>query len=102
MYAICRTTGRPSYFNAKVKYDTRHEHRKEDLPHIKFCRRAPVRQDDLRRLHLREQPVGTWADQIPPRTILAKSEGTRKISIDQCTPGLRATTIMGMGAHCTC
>eukprot|EP00959_Pyramimonas_sp_CCMP1952_P145082 3037635-Pyramimonas_sp.AAC.1 len=28
---ICRTTGLPSHSNAKVNYDTWHEHHKEDL-----------------------------------------------------------------------
>eukprot|EP00959_Pyramimonas_sp_CCMP1952_P307695 6440178-Pyramimonas_sp.AAC.1 len=32
----CRTIGLPSYFNARVNYDTWYEHHKEDLPHIKF------------------------------------------------------------------
>eukprot|EP00959_Pyramimonas_sp_CCMP1952_P079010 1651760-Pyramimonas_sp.AAC.1 len=30
----CRTTGLPSYFNAKVNCDTWYEHHNEDLPHI--------------------------------------------------------------------
>eukprot|EP00959_Pyramimonas_sp_CCMP1952_P115595 2416499-Pyramimonas_sp.AAC.1 len=55
----CRTTGLPSYFNAKVNYDTWHEHHQEDLPHIKFCGKVAVRQNYLRRFHFREQPVGT-------------------------------------------
>eukprot|EP00959_Pyramimonas_sp_CCMP1952_P180665 3777498-Pyramimonas_sp.AAC.1 len=29
-----RTTGLPSYFNAKVNYNTWHDHHKEDLPRI--------------------------------------------------------------------
>eukprot|EP00959_Pyramimonas_sp_CCMP1952_P312896 6549454-Pyramimonas_sp.AAC.1 len=64
----CRTSGLPSYFNAKVNYDTWHEHHKEDLPHIKLCEKVAVRQNELRRFYLREQTVGTWADQIPPWT----------------------------------
>eukprot|EP00959_Pyramimonas_sp_CCMP1952_P298665 6247017-Pyramimonas_sp.AAC.1 len=74
----CRTTGLPSYFNAQVKYETWHEHRKADLPHIKFCGKVAVRQNDLRKFYLREQPVGALVDQIPPLTTLAKSKGICK------------------------
>eukprot|EP00959_Pyramimonas_sp_CCMP1952_P410303 8598945-Pyramimonas_sp.AAC.1 len=70
------------YFNAEVNYDTWYEHHTGYLPHIKLCGRAAVRRDDLRRFHLREQPVGTWLGEIPPWTTLAKRERTRKISID--------------------
>ena len=52
----CRTTGLPSYFNSQVNYDTWYEHHEEDLPHIKFCGEVAVRQDDLQRFYLREQP----------------------------------------------
>eukprot|EP00959_Pyramimonas_sp_CCMP1952_P342012 7164889-Pyramimonas_sp.AAC.1 len=58
----CRATGLPSYFKAKVNYDTWHEHHNEDLPRITFC----------------GKPVGTWVDQIPPWTTLANSTGTCK------------------------
>eukprot|EP00959_Pyramimonas_sp_CCMP1952_P048698 1017136-Pyramimonas_sp.AAC.2 len=85
----CRTTGLPSYFNSQVKYDTWHEHHKEDLPHIKLCGKVALRQNDLRRFYLREQPVGTWVDQIPPWTPLAKCKGACKMNMDQCTTGLR-------------
>eukprot|EP00959_Pyramimonas_sp_CCMP1952_P381351 7990798-Pyramimonas_sp.AAC.1 len=74
----CRTTGLPSYFNAKVNYDTWHEHPKEDLPGIKLCGEVAARQTCLRRFYLREQPVGTWVDQIPPWITLANSKGTCK------------------------
>eukprot|EP00959_Pyramimonas_sp_CCMP1952_P028164 591121-Pyramimonas_sp.AAC.1 len=43
----CRTTGLPSHFNAKVKYDTWHEHHKEDLPHFKLCGKMAVIFDDF-------------------------------------------------------
>eukprot|EP00959_Pyramimonas_sp_CCMP1952_P108414 2266942-Pyramimonas_sp.AAC.1 len=56
----CRTTGLLSYFAAKVNYGTWHEHHKEDLPRIKFCGKVAVRQNDLRRFYLGEQPSGTW------------------------------------------
>eukprot|EP00959_Pyramimonas_sp_CCMP1952_P083751 1751318-Pyramimonas_sp.AAC.1 len=48
-----------------------------------------MRQNDLPRLDLREQPVGTWVDQIPPWTTLAKCWGTCKVNMDQCTTCLR-------------
>eukprot|EP00959_Pyramimonas_sp_CCMP1952_P132136 2762840-Pyramimonas_sp.AAC.1 len=85
----CRKTGLPSYFNAKVNHDTWHEHHKEDLPRIKFCGKVAVRQNDVRRFCLREQPVGTRVDQIPPWTTLANGKGTCKVHMDQCTTGLR-------------
>eukprot|EP00959_Pyramimonas_sp_CCMP1952_P133752 2797046-Pyramimonas_sp.AAC.1 len=84
-----RTTGLPSYFNAKVNYDTWRGHHKADLPHIKFCGKVAVRQHNLRRFYLGEQPVGTRVDQIPPCATLAKSKGTCKVNMDQCTTGLR-------------
>eukprot|EP00959_Pyramimonas_sp_CCMP1952_P133038 2781332-Pyramimonas_sp.AAC.1 len=84
----CRTTGLPSYFNAKVNCDIRHAHHIEDLPHIKFCGKVAVRQNDIRRFYLREQPVGTWVDQIPPWTTFAKDKGTCKVNVDQCATGL--------------
>eukprot|EP00959_Pyramimonas_sp_CCMP1952_P104516 2184656-Pyramimonas_sp.AAC.1 len=71
-----RTIGLPFYFNAQVNYDTWYEHHKQDLPHIKLCGKVAMRQDDLRRFDLREQPVGTWVDQIPPWTTLANRKGT--------------------------
>eukprot|EP00959_Pyramimonas_sp_CCMP1952_P108906 2277276-Pyramimonas_sp.AAC.1 len=74
----CRTTGLPSYLDAKVNYDTWHEHHKEDLPHIKFSGKVVVCQTYLRRFYVREQPVGTRVDQIPPWTTLANSRGTCK------------------------
>eukprot|EP00959_Pyramimonas_sp_CCMP1952_P385727 8083902-Pyramimonas_sp.AAC.1 len=48
-----------------------------------------IRQNDLRRFYLREQPVGTWVGQIPPWTTLATCKGTCKVTMDQCTTGLR-------------
>eukprot|EP00959_Pyramimonas_sp_CCMP1952_P398748 8355344-Pyramimonas_sp.AAC.1 len=63
---------------ALVNYDTWHEHPKGELPRIKFCGKMATGQSDLRRFYLREQPVSTWVDQIPPWTTLAKSKGTCK------------------------
>ena len=37
---------------------------------------------------LREQPSGTWIDEIPPWTALAKRKVTRKAIMDQCCTGL--------------
>eukprot|EP00959_Pyramimonas_sp_CCMP1952_P183491 3836578-Pyramimonas_sp.AAC.1 len=82
-------TGLPSCFKSQANYDTWHEHHKEDLPHIKFCGKVLIRQDDLRRFYLQEQAVGTWVDQIPPWTALATCEGICKVTMDQCTTGLR-------------
>eukprot|EP00959_Pyramimonas_sp_CCMP1952_P205696 4301586-Pyramimonas_sp.AAC.1 len=56
----CRTTGLPSYSNSQANFDALHEHHKEDLPHIKFCGKVALRQNDLRRFYSREQPLGTW------------------------------------------
>eukprot|EP00959_Pyramimonas_sp_CCMP1952_P167930 3509342-Pyramimonas_sp.AAC.1 len=79
----------PPYFNSKVNYDTLHEHQNEDLPHINICGKVAVRQNQRRRFYLREQPVGTRVDQIPPWTTLANSKGIFKVSMAQCTTGLR-------------
>eukprot|EP00959_Pyramimonas_sp_CCMP1952_P027778 582940-Pyramimonas_sp.AAC.1 len=87
----CITTGLPPYFNAKVNYDKRHEHRKEDLPRIKFCGKVAARQNDLRRFYLGEQPLGTWAGQIRPWTTLVKSKGTCQVNMDQHTTGSRGS-----------
>eukprot|EP00959_Pyramimonas_sp_CCMP1952_P102315 2140319-Pyramimonas_sp.AAC.1 len=84
-----RTTGLPSYINAQVNSDTWYEQHKEDLPHIKIYGQVAIRQNDLRWIYLREQPVGTWVDQIPPLTALAKCTGTCKVNLDQRTTGLR-------------
>eukprot|EP00959_Pyramimonas_sp_CCMP1952_P357414 7484270-Pyramimonas_sp.AAC.1 len=44
---------------------------------------------DFRLSYLRERPVGTWVDEIPSWITLAQREGICKISMDQCTTGLR-------------
>eukprot|EP00959_Pyramimonas_sp_CCMP1952_P026467 555207-Pyramimonas_sp.AAC.1 len=85
----CRKTGLPPYCNAKVNSDTWHEHHKGDLPHIKLCGKVAVRQHDIRRFFLREQPVRTWVDQMPPWTTLAKSKGICKVNMGPCTTGSR-------------
>eukprot|EP00959_Pyramimonas_sp_CCMP1952_P038358 802406-Pyramimonas_sp.AAC.1 len=72
----CRKTGPHSYFKPQGNHDAWHEHYQEDLPRIKLCGKVAVRQNDLRRFYLREQPVGTWVDQTPPWTTLAKCKGT--------------------------
>ena len=85
----CRTTGRPSYFNAQVNYTTWLKHHNEDLPHIKFCGTAAIIQDNLGRYFLREQPTGTWVDQIDPWPTLANKSHIAKTNIDQCATGLK-------------
>ena len=62
----CRATCLPSCFNANVNYETWHERHQEDLPRITFCGKVATLQDDLRRLFVREQPVGTWVHEMPP------------------------------------
>eukprot|EP00959_Pyramimonas_sp_CCMP1952_P353834 7413390-Pyramimonas_sp.AAC.1 len=49
----CRTNGLPPYFKPQVNYDTWYEHHKEDLPHIRFCGKVAMRQNDLQRCYLR-------------------------------------------------
>eukprot|EP00959_Pyramimonas_sp_CCMP1952_P388589 8142425-Pyramimonas_sp.AAC.1 len=78
-----RTTGLPSYFKSHVNYGTCHANHEEDLPHIKFCGRVAIRQKDPRGFCSREQPVGTWVDQIPPWTTLATCKGTCNMNMDQ-------------------
>ena len=85
----CRTTGPPSYFNAQANYNTWKAHHKEDLPHIMFCGWVAMKQDDLGRWYLREQPTGTWVDEIQPWKELAQRNHIVSIGIDQCATGLR-------------
>ena len=84
----CRTTGPLSHFNAQVNYETWNAHHQEDLPHIKFCGKVALLQDDLHRFFLREQPRGTWIDEIPPWSTLAERKVTCKAIMDQCCTGL--------------
>eukprot|EP00959_Pyramimonas_sp_CCMP1952_P101938 2131854-Pyramimonas_sp.AAC.1 len=56
----CRTTGPPSYYTCKVNHSTWEQHHKEDLPHITYCGKIAVTQDNARRWFIREQPTGTW------------------------------------------
>eukprot|EP00959_Pyramimonas_sp_CCMP1952_P072370 1511591-Pyramimonas_sp.AAC.1 len=84
-----RTTGLPSYFNPQVNFDSLHEHHNEDLPHIQFCGKDAILQNDVRQFYLQEQPVGIWVDQIPLWTTLAKRKGTCKVNLDQYTTRLR-------------
>ena len=72
-----------------INYDTWLKHHLEDLPHIKFAAEVALLQDDLNRYYLREQPRGTWVDQIPPWTDVVKRGNTHKVTMDQCTTGLR-------------
>ena len=85
----CRTTRLPSYFNAQVNYETWLEHHKEDLPHITFCGVVATLQYDKDRYFLREQPTGTWVDEIEPWKILSCRDNLLKINIDQCMTGLK-------------
>ena len=89
----CRTTGLPSYFNAQVNYETWLLHHNEDLPHIKFCGRIAILQDDLKRHYLREQPRGTWVDEIEPWDKLILRPNTVKTHFDQCAAGLTLSLI---------
>eukprot|EP00959_Pyramimonas_sp_CCMP1952_P148850 3113808-Pyramimonas_sp.AAC.1 len=47
-----------------------------------FGGKATIRQIDLRRFYLREQPVGTWVDHRPPWTSLPTCKGTCKVNMD--------------------
>eukprot|EP00959_Pyramimonas_sp_CCMP1952_P000207 3966-Pyramimonas_sp.AAC.1 len=47
-----------------------------------------MRQDDLRRLYLRGQSVGTLVHEILPWATLATCNGTCKVHMGQCTTGL--------------
>eukprot|EP00959_Pyramimonas_sp_CCMP1952_P008357 174753-Pyramimonas_sp.AAC.1 len=45
----CRTTGPPSYYNYKANHSTWEQHHKEGLPHITYCGKIAVTQDNARR-----------------------------------------------------
>ena len=62
----CRTTGRNSYYNSKMYPDTWRRHHEEDLPHIRYCGKVALKHMSLKRFFLREQPAGTWIDDIGP------------------------------------
>ena len=85
----CRSTGPRSYLNAQINPETWNEHHKTDLPHIKFCGRIAMIQDDLDRFWMREQPSGTWVDEIYPWTQVIRQPGFNKVTFDQCMTGLK-------------
>eukprot|EP00959_Pyramimonas_sp_CCMP1952_P031410 658720-Pyramimonas_sp.AAC.1 len=51
--------------------NTWEQHYKEDLPHITYCGKIAVTQDNARRWFIREQFTGRWVDDIPPWKELA-------------------------------
>jgi hypothetical protein len=84
----CRSTGKLSNFNAIHYHDTWDAHHKEDLPHIKLCGAVAEKQMELNRYWLREQPTGTWIDEIEPWSRVAKHKDVIHVLHDQCMTGL--------------
>ena len=70
-------------------YDTWNQRHQEDLLHIKFCGQVALKQMQLGRFFLREQPTGTWIDQIPPWTIVIAHESVVTQTMDQCMTGAK-------------
>ena len=85
----CRTTGRNSYYNSVMNEDTWKRHHEEDLPHITYCAKVALKQLSLKRFFLREQPVGTWIDEIKPWTQVHSDPTVVKVNMDQCMAGAK-------------
>ena len=85
----CRTTGRNSYYNSMMHYDTWQSHHQEGLPPINYCGHVAHTQIKKGRYFLREQPEGTWIDHIPPWTAVSEATTVYKITMDQCMVGCK-------------
>ena len=85
----CRSTGRNSHYNAVMNRETWLRHHEEDLPHIQYCGRVALLQMELKRYWMREQPVGTWIDEISPWPQVHAHEEVIAHNMDQCMAGAR-------------
>jgi len=83
----CRTTGRNSYYNSIMNYDTWKKHHVEDLPHIKYCGEVAHKQMKRGRYFMREQPLGTWIDDMSPWYEIWYGSECIKTTVDQCMAG---------------
>ena len=62
-------------------------HHQEDLPHIRYCGKVSLKQMSLKRFFLREQPVGTWIDDIDPWPKVRSDPSVTAQNMDQCMAG---------------
>ena len=67
--------------------DTWNRHHQEDLPHIRYCGKVALKQMSLKRFFLREQPVGTWIDDIDPWPKVRSDPSVTAQNMDQCMAG---------------
>ena len=87
----CRTTGRNSYYNSIMHYDTWQRHHLQDLPHIQCCGAVALKQIQLGRDFLRAQPSGTWIDHIEPWPQVVSHDDVVIQGMDQCMAGCKTT-----------
>ena len=80
----CRTVGRNSYYNSVMYHDTWKQHHQEDLPHLQYCGQVALKQMKMGRFFLREQPVGTWIDDIEPWPEVQSDDTVVTQNMDQC------------------
>ena len=85
----CRSVGKFSNINAIKYHDTWRRHHEEDLPHIRFCGKVALRQRSYDRHWLREQPEGSWIDDIAPWDEVARQPGVVSCLMDQCMGGCK-------------
>ena len=83
----CRRTGPSTDCNYCHYYETWYQHHEQDNPHIKFCAIVCLFQIKKRRAYLREQPRGTWVDQVEPWPEVLADPNCQKQCFDQCTTG---------------
>ena len=70
-----------------MNHETWLNHHQEDLPHLQYCGKVALKQIQLGRYFLREQPVGTWIDQIEPWPKVQTYEIVVTQNMDQCMAG---------------
>ncbi len=85
----CRTVGRLSYYNSKMYTDTWSVHHQEDLPHLRFCGKVALKQMEMGRFFILEQPSGTWIDYIEPWPKVVCHDTVVTQSMDQCMTGAK-------------
>ena len=84
----CRSVGKLSYVNSVHHADTWNAHLMEDLPHIRYCGEVALKQMELGRYWIREQPAGSWIDTITPWPEAVAKHVTDQ-RMDQCATGAK-------------
>ena len=83
----CRSVGSFAPYNSMMHYSTWNRHHQEDLPHLKYCGQIALKQMELGRYFLREQPAGTQLDHIAPWPEVQSHESVMTQLMDQCMAG---------------